>query len=428
MSEQKRLFDVTGMTALLPVLGSIGVASAGAIASIDRMSPIYTSTRYGLGSKPFDCHKLRTMPPSTIETPSIGSHSDPRATKLGSILRKAHFDEIPQAINIYRGEMSLVGIRPLIKEDILNTRDVLDSDERKDFDHAMATVKPAPFGLYQLQAHMNDYDSSYEQTLRERALANIEYSKTATMRGDIDLIMKSITQGVGSIVFKDSAKELARGERTAALFGDVAQSAGVQLDADELAYWRSFLVVARTIDDAIDSEDDTDVDGMLFELLSGRPIGGMTADESTLFADIYRRKDPATRQRLLTAFMALPSFQARKRAAANIRDLTNVVHQESILFASILHLDTGDRSDSNARSSFNEWLDKFSFVGYMADSALDMRKDYNDGNISVEPSLSGRAVFLGNGAVEGFSALRSVPNRSLRRLAGSAFHALGTGK
>ena len=427
LSEQKRKFDIAGMTGLLPILGSIGVASAAAVAGIDRMNPLYTSKRYGLNGE-FDCYKLRTMPPTTAETPSIDGHADTRATKLGKVLRKLHFDEIPQTMNIYAGDMSLVGPRPLIGDDMTATMDILSPSEQPAWLRSRQTAKPAPFGLFQLRQHANNYQLAYEEVLYERAMCDIEYGNTATLKGDLSIITQSIIEGLGGNIFRKSSPDQKRGERMATLFGDVASSMGVHVDPEELSYWRAFHVAARNIDDAIDSHQDSNIDGMIADLLNGKPIGDMSDDEAAEFMDIYWQKPPEDRHKLLTAFMALPLYLERKLTASTYDQLAAVYREESILFASILHIDTSDRTDSSQRSAFNNWLDNFALASYMVDGALDLERDYKSGNVAVPPTLQGRLSLFQAGFTDGASALKAIPLTSMSKLAISSVHALRSGK
>ena len=105
-----RLFDVVfsflGLLFGFPILLVVTI-----IGLFDTGSPIFIQERVGRNKKPFKLIKFRTM---SVETKSVASHlaSNASITKLGAFLRKTKIDELPQLINVLKGEMSLVGPRP----------------------------------------------------------------------------------------------------------------------------------------------------------------------------------------------------------------------------------------------------------------------------------------------------------------------------
>jgi lipopolysaccharide/colanic/teichoic acid biosynthesis glycosyltransferase len=107
----KRAFDVTTAAVGLVVLTPVLLAVAAAIMLLDPGPVFFTQTRVGLGSKPFELFKYRTMRASG-GGPPITSGADARVTPLGRLLRKTKLDELPQLFNVLRGDMSVVGPRP----------------------------------------------------------------------------------------------------------------------------------------------------------------------------------------------------------------------------------------------------------------------------------------------------------------------------
>lgn len=108
----KRWIDVVaGLTMLLPlvVVGGV-VAVANRVASPGPL--IFKQPRVGLNGQVFDIFKFRTMQPTTSTSGVWTADGDPRITKIGRILRTTHLDELPQAVNILRGDLSMVGPRP----------------------------------------------------------------------------------------------------------------------------------------------------------------------------------------------------------------------------------------------------------------------------------------------------------------------------
>ncbi|AZG35364.1 sugar transferase [Shewanella psychromarinicola] len=112
------------------------------IGMFDTGSPIFVQTRVGRNKKPFKLIKFRTM---SVETQSVASHlaSNASITKLGDFLRKTKIDELPQLINVVKGEMSLVGPRPNLfnQEELIKERDTL----------GVYDVLPGVTGLAQVQ-------------------------------------------------------------------------------------------------------------------------------------------------------------------------------------------------------------------------------------------------------------------------------------
>ncbi|OBT02714.1 lipid carrier--UDP-N-acetylgalactosaminyltransferase [Vibrio cyclitrophicus] len=126
-----------GLLFLWPVLLVVII-----IGLFDTGSPVFIQERVGRNKKPFKLIKFRTM---SVETKSVASHlaSDASITKLGGFLRKTKIDELPQLINVVKGEMSLVGPRPNLfnQEHLIKERDA----------KGVYNVLPGITGLAQVQ-------------------------------------------------------------------------------------------------------------------------------------------------------------------------------------------------------------------------------------------------------------------------------------
>ena len=130
----KRGFDVIGAMAALVVLSPLLAMLAGLIKFADGGSVVYGHRRIGRGGKVFRCWKFRTMvengdevlnaylaanPQAREEWEAARKlQDDPRVTRVGAVLRKFSLDELPQILNILRGEMSFVGPRPVMKDEL----------------------------------------------------------------------------------------------------------------------------------------------------------------------------------------------------------------------------------------------------------------------------------------------------------------------
>jgi len=126
----KRLLDIVGSVAALIVLSPVMIAIAAAIRITSPGPAFFTQERYGLNRRRFRMFKFRTMRKDAenlqadlesrneADGPVFKIADDPRVTRLGRFLRRSSLDELPQFFNVLRGEMSLVGPRPLPLRDV----------------------------------------------------------------------------------------------------------------------------------------------------------------------------------------------------------------------------------------------------------------------------------------------------------------------
>ncbi len=143
------IFSLLGLIFGSPVLLVIFI-----IGLFDTGSPIFRQERVGRNQKPFTLIKFRTM---SVDTKSVASHLANTAsiTKLGGFLRKTKLDELPQLLNVIKGDMSLVGPRP----GLFNQLELTEARIAKEvFD-----VRPGITGL----AQVNDIDMSTPELLAE---------------------------------------------------------------------------------------------------------------------------------------------------------------------------------------------------------------------------------------------------------------------
>ncbi|NQZ94159.1 MAG: sugar transferase [Moritella sp.] len=170
------IFAVIGLLCLWPVLVVVYV-----IGYFDTGSPVFMQTRVGKNQKKFTLIKFRTMP---VATKSVASHlvAANSVTKLGGLLRKTKIDELPQLINVVKGEMSLVGPRPNLfnQEELIKARDAL----------GVYDVLPGVTGLAQVQ----NIDMSTPQLLAKTDKQMID---TLTVQDYFKYIIMTVT-GSGS--------------------------------------------------------------------------------------------------------------------------------------------------------------------------------------------------------------------------------------
>ncbi|HEX5224842.1 MAG TPA: sugar transferase [Solirubrobacteraceae bacterium] len=158
----KRTFDIIGASLLLIVLSPILLTIVLAVRLTSRGPIVFRSMRRGIGQRPFACLKFRTMHTDAEERQAdleelneasgalFKIRHDPRLTRVGRILRRFSLDELPQLVNVLRGDMSLVGPRPLPERDYA----MLDDWHRKRY-----LVLPGITGLWQVSGRSElDFD------------------------------------------------------------------------------------------------------------------------------------------------------------------------------------------------------------------------------------------------------------------------------
>jgi lipopolysaccharide/colanic/teichoic acid biosynthesis glycosyltransferase len=189
----KRIFDfifsLIGLILLLPILSVVAL-----VIKNDSSGPVfYRAQRVGKGGKIFTMYKFRTM---VVNADKIGGPStpidDPRLTKIGKMLKKFQLDELPQLINVLKGEMSLVGPRPEVpfyvammteeeKQIILSVRPgMTDWASLWNF-HEGDVLKGSP-----------DPEKTYQEKIRpEKIRLQIKYARERTFLKDIGIIIKT---------------------------------------------------------------------------------------------------------------------------------------------------------------------------------------------------------------------------------------------
>jgi lipopolysaccharide/colanic/teichoic acid biosynthesis glycosyltransferase len=138
-----RALDVAIASVALVVTAPLLVLAAIAIRLESAGSPIYRQRRVGRGGEPFELIKLRTMV-SGAEHAGAGmavNYGDPRITRVGAVLRRFSLDELPNLVNVLRGEMSIVGPRPTIQAQV---------DQYTDRQRRRLEVKPGITGWAQV--------------------------------------------------------------------------------------------------------------------------------------------------------------------------------------------------------------------------------------------------------------------------------------
>jgi len=169
----KRVFDLLIACVLLVILWPLLLAIAVAVRLGSRGPALFRQERAGRGGRSFMLYKLRTMRRDADPFgPSPKSGEDPRLTQLGRFLREHSLDELPQLLNIIKGDMSLVGPRPLYMSQ------VAEWNERQ---RKRLLVAPGLTGLAQISGRGN-------RTLEEKLELDVTYVEQASVWLDIRIL------------------------------------------------------------------------------------------------------------------------------------------------------------------------------------------------------------------------------------------------
>lgn len=193
MKPLKRIFDfigsVFGLLFLAPLFGLLAL-----LIKWDDGGPIFfRQERIGYRGKPFRMVKFRTMrvvQPPQSKLLTIGD--DPRITRVGKFLRKTKMDEFPQLINVFKGEMSLVGPRPEVARYV----DKYNAAQRKVLDLIPGITDPASL-LFRnesdLLALAEDPEGRYvSEIMPQKIRINLAYAETADLFSDLKIILRTL--------------------------------------------------------------------------------------------------------------------------------------------------------------------------------------------------------------------------------------------
>jgi lipopolysaccharide/colanic/teichoic acid biosynthesis glycosyltransferase len=187
----KRILDLTLALLLLPLISPVSLAIC-LLVALEGGSPVYRHLRLGRGGRSFYCYKIRTMAldaDAQLKALLDSNHlareewsekfklkKDPRVTRLGSFLRKTSLDELPQLWNVLKGEMSFVGPRPIIADEL---------ERYGERAVAYLACRPGISGLWQISGRN---DVSYE----ERVELDERYALEWSLMLDFRILLRTL--------------------------------------------------------------------------------------------------------------------------------------------------------------------------------------------------------------------------------------------
>jgi len=184
----KRFLDIAISSLLLLLLSPLLILIA-IVIKLNSEGPVFfKQTRLGRGAKPFNCYKFRSMRVGAEQVrphlthmnetrgPIFKMKEDPRMTSVGKALRRFSLDELPQLVNAFRGDMSLVGPRPPLPEEV---------EKYEDWHHGRLRIPSGMTGLWQVMGRS-------DLTFDEMVMLDLYYAENWSLWLDLKILLRTI--------------------------------------------------------------------------------------------------------------------------------------------------------------------------------------------------------------------------------------------
>jgi|GEM_PF-426107 len=296
LTARKRALDVLAVLLVSPVALPVGLATAVAVRLRLGRPVLFRQQRVGMHAQLFDVLKFRSMTDVRDDSGEL-LPDQARLTSLGRLLRRASLDELPQLLNVLRGDMSLVGPRPLLPQYLPHYR----PDEARRHD-----VRPGITGLAQVSGRNGlGWD--------DRLALDVRYVDTATTRDDLRILVRTVVdalRGSGVATVAGLTGEPLDVERSYPVVGGVSMRRFAERDVTTRVRWMSHEATRRYMRLPTDlTEDDTRRwlakvyndpsrhDWVAYEVATGRAIAmlGLRDDARDGWPELYLFVDPDRR-------------------------------------------------------------------------------------------------------------------------------------
>lgn len=181
----KRAFDVVfSLLAILLVFPWLFPVVAAVIGLGSKGGVFFVQRRNGLHNKVFRCFKFRTMIINADADHIAAGEHDSRITRFGHLLRVSGIDELPQLINVLKGDMSIVGPRPHMINDNLRFEKIAEQYNQRNL------VKPGITGLAQVNGYKGNAEDA--RSIKMRTLMDLQYVRSRSLALDIRIIAATV--------------------------------------------------------------------------------------------------------------------------------------------------------------------------------------------------------------------------------------------
>ena len=196
----KRFSDIVFSTVVIICLLSWLIPIIALAIKLNSKGPVFfLQRRVGKGLRSFKCIKFRTMIPSSQANKYIACENDNRVTTLGKFLRKTSLDELPQFINVFIGDMSIVGPRPHMFADCKRFSEYIQDYKIR------SIVRPGITGLAQVRGFRGPAEDSYN--IISRFYFDSVYIQNLSFRLEVSIVFNTLWQVLSLIFFNNISKK-----------------------------------------------------------------------------------------------------------------------------------------------------------------------------------------------------------------------------
>jgi putative colanic acid biosynthesis UDP-glucose lipid carrier transferase len=196
----KRIFDIILSSVVIIFLLSWLIPIMAILIKLNSKGPVFfIQRRVGRGLRSFGCIKFRTMIPNDQTDKYIACKNDDRVTTLGKFLRKTSLDELPQFINVFIGDMSIVGPRPHMFADCNRFSEYIQDYKIR------SMVRPGITGLAQVKGFRGPAEDSYN--IVSRFYYDSVYIQSLSLRMDVSIVVNTVWQVLSLIFFNNISKK-----------------------------------------------------------------------------------------------------------------------------------------------------------------------------------------------------------------------------
>ena len=196
----KRFFDIVISSVVIIFLLSWLIPIIAIAIKLNSKGPVFfIQRRVGRGLRSFQCIKFRTMIPNEQADKFIACKNDDRVTTLGKFLRRTSLDELPQFINVFIGDMSVVGPRPHMFADCNRFSEYIQVYKIR------SIVRPGITGLAQVKGFRGPAEDSYN--IVSRFYYDSVYIQSLSFRMDVSILFNTVWQVLSLIFFSNISKK-----------------------------------------------------------------------------------------------------------------------------------------------------------------------------------------------------------------------------